>query len=138
MVTPAASVKCASCEGLGIVEMHSLKTPTLRSVTETDLASSGSTPPAFTIALIAPAHELSPAGKNTTLSPLLAAAPWNDMVVRAPAKTVGGSRSILGGIGGGDGGGGDGLGGFGGGGDGGGGGGKGGGGDGSGGCGRPA
>lgn len=104
MVTPAAKVKCASCDGFGSLEMHSLKTPTSHKVTEID-ASPESLPPAVTSAPIAPLHESSPAGRNTTVSPATAAVPSNATTVGMPVKTDLGSKWTSGGDGGGNGGG---------------------------------
>ena len=103
-MTPAASVKCASCDGLLIFEMHSLKTPITHKVIDTE-APPESWPPELTRAPIAPAHEASPAGRNTTMSPSLAAAPPNSTVVATPVKTDFGNIWRSGGEGGGNGGG---------------------------------
>ena len=139
---PVTRVKWPSCVGFGMAEWHSLYTPTVGRVTFTSPATI--LPPC---PCMAPPHEISPASRNLTVSPLLNAGPVSEtdeavwaMMAAGVTRTVGGAGGGAGGGDGGDGdgGGGDGDGGVGGGGDGGGGGGDGGGGDGSGGMGLPA
>ena len=101
--TPATREKCASCVGDDTVEWHILCAPAAPRVTVTD--DDETTAPAVWAAAIAPAHVASPAGRKTSVSPLLMEAPEIEMVACVEWATVPGVRTTFGGDGGGSGGG---------------------------------